>query len=156
MKKYELITLFGILVLDQITKMIVQTSMNLKESIEVIKGFFSITYVQNTGAAWSIMEGQMWFFYIITVVALVVMIYIFKDTKETQWWLRLAVVLLIAGTLGNFIDRVVFQYVRDFLDFIIIGYDFPVFNVADIALCVGVGMVALDTLFSKDDTNGNE
>ena len=156
MKKYELITLFGILVLDQITKMIVQTSMNLKESIEVIKGFFSITYVQNTGAAWSIMEGQMWFFYIITVVALVVMIYIFKDTKETQWWLRLAVVLLIAGTLGNFIDRVVFQYVRDFLDFIIIGYDFPVFNVADIALCVGVGMVALDTLFSKEDTNGNE
>ena len=156
MKKYEWITLFGILVLDQITKMIVQTSMNLKESIEVIKGFFSITYVQNTGAAWSIMEGQMWFFYIITVVALVVMIYIFKDTKETQWWLRLAVVLLIAGTLGNFIDRVVFQYVRDFLDFIIIGYDFPVFNVADIALCVGVGMVALDTLFSKEDTNGNE
>ena len=156
MKKYEWITLFGILALDQITKFMVETTMNLKDSIEIIKGFFSITYVQNTGAAWSIMEGQMWFFYIITVVALLVMIYIFKDTKPNQWWLRMAVVLLIAGTLGNFIDRVAFQYVRDFLDFIIFGYDFPVFNVADISLCVGVGMVALDTLLSKEDTNGNE
>ena len=156
MKKYEMITLFGILALDQITKIMVETTMNLKDSIEIIKGFFSITYVQNTGAAWSIMEGQMWFFYIITVVALLVMIYIFKDTKEHQWWLRMAVILLIAGTLGNFIDRVAFQYVRDFLDFIILGYDFPVFNVADISLCVGVGMVALETLLSKEDTNGNE
>ena len=156
MKKYEMITLFGILALDQITKIMVETTMNLKDSIEIIKGFFSITYVQNTGAAWSIMEGQMWFFYIITVVALVVMIYIFKDTKEHQWWLRMAVILLIAGTLGNFIDRVAFQYVRDFLDFIILGYDFPVFNVADISLCIGVGMVALETLLSKEDTNGNE
>lgn len=156
MKKYEWITLFGILALDQITKFMVEITMNLKDSIEIIKGFFSITYVQNTGAAWSIMEGQMWFFYIITVVALLVMIYIFKDTKPNQWWLRMAVVLLIAGTLGNFIDRVAFQYVRDFLDFIIFGYDFPVFNVADISLCVGVGMVALDTLLSKEDTNGNE
>ena len=156
MKKYEILTLFGVLILDQITKIMIQTSMNVKESIEIIKGFFSITYVQNTGAAWSIMEGKMWFFYIITVVALVVMYLAFKDTKEKQWWLRLAIILLVAGTLGNFIDRLSLQYVRDFLDFIIFGYDFPVFNVADIALCIGVGMVALETLFYKEEADGNK
>ena len=156
MKKYEILTLFGVLVLDQITKIMIQTSMNVKDSIEIIKGFFSITYVQNTGAAWSIMEGKMWFFYIVTVVALVVMFYAFKDTKEKQWWLRMAIILLVAGTLGNFIDRLSLQYVRDFLDFIIFGYDFPVFNVADIALCIGVGMVALETLFYKEEADGNK
>ena len=156
MKKYEMITLFGILALDQITKIMVETSMKLYDSIDVIKGFFSITYVQNTGAAWSILEGQMWFFYVVTIVALIVMVYIFKDTKEHQWWMRLAVILLIAGTLGNFIDRLTLQYVRDFLDFMIFGYDFPVFNVADISLCVGVGMVALETLLSKEEEHGNE
>lgn len=156
MKKYEILTLFGVLVLDQITKIMIQTSMNVKESIEIIQGFFSITYVQNTGAAWSIMEGKMWFFYIVTVVALVVMFYAFKDTKEKQWWLRMAIILLVAGTLGNFIDRLSLQYVRDFLDFIIFGYDFPVFNVADIALCIGVGMVALETLFYKEEADGNK
>jgi len=156
MKKYEILTLFGILVLDQITKIWIETTMYLGESIEVIKDFFYITFVQNTGAAWSILEGQMWFFYVITAVALGAMFYFFKDTKENEWWLRLALILLIAGTLGNFIDRLTLQYVRDFLDFVIFGYDFPVFNVADISLCVGVGMVALETLFYKGENHGNK
>ena len=64
MKKYEILTLFGVLALDQITKIWIETTMYLGESIEVIKDFFYITFVQNTGAAWSILEGKMWFFYI--------------------------------------------------------------------------------------------
>ena len=156
MKKLEILVVFGVLLLDQITKIVVQTTMQVRDSIEIIEGFFSITYVQNTGAAWSMLEGQMWLFYIITVVALAAMVYFFKDTKEHQWWLRLAILLMVAGTLGNFIDRLTLQYVRDFLDFIIFGYDFPVFNVADISLCIGVGMIAIETLFSKEDADGNK
>ena len=144
------------LLLDFVSKLIVSNLMNVYDSVTIIKDFFYISYVRNTGAAWSILEGQMWFFYSITVVALGAMFYFFKDTKEKEWWLRLALILLIAGTLGNFIDRLTLQYVRDFLDFVIFGYDFPVFNVADISLCIGVGMVALETLFYKEENHGNK
>ena len=116
--------------------------MKLHDSIEVIKNFFSITYVQNTGAAWSILEGSMIFFYFITIIAVVCMLAFYKssDCDEISAW---GVALMLGGTIGNFLDRLRLQYVVDFLDFIIFGYDFPVFNVADIALCVGVGVIIL-------------
>ena len=116
--------------------------MKLHDSIEVIENFFSITYVQNTGAAWSILEGSMIFFYFITIIAVVCMLAFYKssDCDEISAW---GVALMLGGTIGNFLDRLRLQYVVDFLDFIIFGYDFPEFNVADIALCVGVGVIIL-------------
>ena len=123
MKAKHIVLMAAVLLLDQLSKWGVQASMQIDESIHVIPGFFRITYLHNTGAAWSMLEGKMVFFYLISIAFLIG--------------------LMMAGTLGNFIDRLAFQYVRDFLDFIILGYDFPVFNVADISLCVGVGLIVL-------------
>lgn len=140
-----LIVIFIIgIVLDQWTKGLVANNMNLFESIEIIPGFFSITYAQNTGAAWSMMEGQMLFFYVITIVACVLLVFYLKNLKEEQFLSKLGVIMMLSGTIGNFMDRVMFQYVRDFLDFIIFGYDFPIFNVADSFLCVGVAIILLE------------
>lgn len=147
MKKKNLILLLilaGTLLLDQVSKYMISESLSLHESIELIPEFFSITYVQNTGAAWSMLEGKMLFFYIITIVAMVMMIMYFRTLKEYQFLSKIGIVLMISGTLGNFIDRLLLNYVRDFLDFIIFSYDFPVFNVADMCLCIGIGVILLD------------
>jgi signal peptidase II len=146
MRKREVLLILAVVALDQITKYAIEAQLSLGQSIEIIKGFFSLTYARNTGAAWSILTGQMTFFYIISTIALVVMTYFLVKTDKKENLQRIALALLIAGTLGNFIDRLMFQYVRDFLDFIIIGYDFPIFNVADISLNVAIGLLILEAI----------
>jgi signal peptidase II len=143
MKKLYWILLLGTFAIDQITKYIIDATMQLGQSIPVIKNFFSITAVHNTGAAWSMFEGQMVLFAIVSIIALGIMIAYFASTKQEEFITRSGLILMISGTLGNFYDRMMFQYVRDFLDFNIFGYDFPVFNVADICLCVGAGLIIL-------------
>lgn len=146
MRKREILLILAVVALDQITKFAIEARLSLGQSIELLKGFFSLTYARNTGAAWSILSGQMTFFYIISAVALVVMVYFLLKTDKKENLQRIALSLLIAGTLGNFIDRLAFQYVRDFLDFIIFGYDFPIFNVADISLNAAIGLLILEAL----------
>lgn len=156
MKLRDVLVISAIVLLDLVTKQVVASNMRLYQSFDVIEGFFRITYATNTGAAWSMLSGQMLFFYIITVVALGVMVSILMKTKENDLFQRTALWLLLAGTLGNFYDRIVFQYVRDFLDFTIFGYDFPIFNVADISLTLGVGVILLETLLSaRRQKHGN-
>lgn len=143
MKRKHILMIFLILFLDQITKLFVASNLKLFDSIPVLDGFFSITYVQNTGGAWSLMEnGSMVIFYMISLIALAVMVAFYKSPESDEIG-KLGIVFMIGGTLGNFIDRLRLQYVVDFFDFIIFGYDFPVFNVADIFLCVGVGILIL-------------
>lgn len=149
MKKKHIGFLFLILAFDQLTKFIIDATMEINQQIPIIKGFFSLTYTHNTGAAWSILEGKMIFFYLITIVAVVGLWYFYKNTHEDERMTRIAIVFMMAGALGNFIDRLVFQYVRDFLDFIILGYDFPIFNVADSFLCIGVGLIILDVIMEN-------
>lgn len=149
MKIFIWILLLGTLAIDQMTKYMIDANMVLSESIPVIDGFFSITYVHNTGAAWSMLEGQMIFFAIAAIIALGLMIWFYRTTKKDEIITRMGIILMISGTLGNLYDRVVFQYVRDFLDFNIFGYDFPVFNVADICLCVGAGLIILTFILEE-------
>lgn len=151
MKKREVILLTVILVLDQITKYWIQANFTLYQAVEIIPSFFKIIYVQNTGGAWGIFSGSMALFYIATLVGISFLGYLFYTSKKKNTWYRISLVMMIAGTLGNFYDRLIFGYVRDFLDFYPFGYDFPVFNVADIALTVGVALFALVILTSKEE-----
>ena len=91
----------------------------------------------------------MWFFYIITIIALIIMVMFYRNQKEADELVKVSLIMMMAGTIGNFIDRLCFQHVRDFLDFIIFGYDFPIFNVADMALCIGVFLIIVDVLLEN-------
>ncbi len=131
------------LLIDQVSKYVIQTNMQLHDSIELIPGFFNLTYVHNTGAAFSILEGKMIFFYAVSIVALIIIYFYNKTLDKDEFFQKIGVVLIISGIIGNLIDRVLFQYVRDMLDFIIFGYDFAIFNVADSCLVIGVIIVLL-------------
>ncbi|MDE5758241.1 MAG: signal peptidase II [Allobaculum sp.] len=134
--------------LDQWTKWAIVKSIPLGDSLEVVPGFFELTHVRNTGAAFSSFDGiGMWFFILLTIVALGVMIYYFFKSDNSK--IDFALALIMAGALGNLIDRIRFGYVRDFFLFYIFGAPFAVFNVADV--CITLGFVLLFvSLFWQD------
>ncbi|PLT27549.1 signal peptidase II [Peribacillus deserti] len=139
---YFIIALF-VIALDQFTKWLIVKNLELGDSIEVIKNFFYITSHRNTGAAWGVLAGQMWFFYIITILVVVGLgYYIIKHAKGNVL-LGVSLGLMLGGAIGNFIDRVWRKEVVDFIHVYIINYSFPVFNIADSALCIGVGLLII-------------
>lgn len=154
-KKYyvgiSLLVAFLIIVIDQVTKWIIASSMKIGDSYEVIPNFLNITSHRNNGAAWGILSGKMFFFYIITVIILIVLVLFFIKEAQYNLCMQLAISLLFAGALGNFIDRLFNGEVVDFIDTNIFGYDFPIFNVADSSLTIGVILVIIALL--KDTTN---
>lgn len=152
MKKIEILLLMLVIGVDQLTKSWIESILQLHESIELIPGFFSLTYARNTGAAWSMLAGQMTFFIVLTSAVLIGLIWLMVKTPKESTWTRISLALIMGGAIGNFMDRLSFGYVRDFLDFIIIGYDFPIFNVADMALCIGVALLALVTFMDKEES----
>ena len=146
-KKYyiglSLIVAIVILIIDQLTKKIITATMNIGDSYEVIPHFLNITSHRNNGAAWGILSGKMGFFYIITLIILAVLIIFYiKETKYNAF-MQVAISLLFAGALGNFIDRLFNGEVVDFIDTNIFGYDFPIFNIADSSLTIGVIFVII-------------
>lgn len=160
MKNYRLIPMsilgIAIIFLDQVTKLLVVKFMELGESIPLIVGFLYLTSHRNEGAAWGMLQGRMWLFYIITVFVIVVLVMFYKREAKTSFLLQTSLVLLMAGAIGNFIDRLFFQKVVDFVDTIIFGYDFPIFNVADASLTVGVILMVIQIFFfDKGDKNDN-
>jgi signal peptidase II len=149
-----LVAVLGLVFLDQLTKQLIASNLALGESIVVIKNFFVITSHRNDGAAWSIFSGQMTFLYIVTFFAAILFYYLGKDINyDTKKFYSIAITLMIAGAIGNFIDRIIFKEVIDFLDFYIFGYDFPTFNVADMCLVIGVIVFAVDVIW-EDLING--
>ena len=157
MKKliWGIVIILGCVGIDQITKVIARKSLQGKPSVPVIKDFFHFTYVENRGGAWGAFSGKLWLFIIITVFALGLMFYLMKDFDIVNNKLySISICLIIAGAIGNFIDRIVFKYVTDFLDFYIFGYDFPVFNVADICITIGVAMLLVKIIFFYNSEPG--
>lgn len=135
-----------ILVLDQITKFIIASSMKVGDSFEVIPNFLNITSHRNDGAAWGILSGKMSFFFIITIIILVVLTVFYIKEAKNNLLMQIAISLLFAGALGNFIDRVLHGEVVDFVDTYIFGYNFPIFNVADSSLTIGVLLIIIALL----------
>jgi len=148
-----LVSLAGlVIVLDQITKLLVTGHMEIHQAIEIIPNFANLTYVRNTGAAFGLLSRapesfRIPFFIIIPLIALTVIILIFKKTKETELLMITSLSLILGGAVGNFIDRVRFGYVVDFADFHWFNkYHWPAFNIADTAIVIGVAFLIFYTL----------
>lgn len=141
-----------VLIIDQITKSAVAGN-EAYWNIPVIRNFFHITYAKNTGMAWSLLSGQQIFLSLVSGAVILAMIWFLK-TQKCDRLTRFAVSLMIGGAFGNLLDRLMLNYVRDFLDFYIFGYNFPIFNVADMALCIGVGLLLLAAVL--EDTKENK
>lgn len=142
--------------LDQWSKYLTVQNISLGETKEFIPGFLSLTHLRNTGAAWSLLEGKMIFFCVITVIVSVVIIYLLIKNYKKSIWYSVGLSFVLAGAIGNFIDRVRLGYVVDMLqtDFM----NFPIFNVADSTLVVGVICIfiylILDEKAAKEGKNG--
>ncbi|UXV43267.1 signal peptidase II [Staphylococcus simulans] len=143
----------AVLILDQFTKAYIVKTMSVGDSYSVIPGFLNITSHRNTGAAWGILSGKMGFFFLVTIIVLGLLTYFYVKEARGNFWMQMAISLLFAGALGNFIDRMKNGEVVDFIDTYIFGYDFPIFNVADSSLTVGVILILILLLF---DSNKNK
>ena len=132
----------GILVfiIDQLVKHLVVSTMHLGQSLPVIKGIFHITYVLNPGAAFGMLEHQRWFFILVALAAVLLGAAFYKKLQHESFLMRSGAGLLLGGAVGNLADRIQSGLVVDFLDFRI----WPVFNIADIAICAGAGILIFD------------
>ena len=137
MKKKPYIIAFIFLILDIISKQIIVNVLELGKSIKVIDNFFYLTFVENKGAAWSILENQRILLLIITVIVLFLINKVINK-EELGKVETLSFGMIIGGIVGNLFDRVIYGYVIDFLDFKIFGYDYPVFNLADSFIVIGI------------------
>ncbi|HRK07095.1 MAG TPA: signal peptidase II [Pseudobdellovibrionaceae bacterium] len=137
----------AIITADQATKMWVHTSFQLHESVEVLPGFFNLTYVRNFGAAFGFLADshpgfRELFFLSMPPIALLIILAILRGVPAVDRWSVTSLSLVFGGAIGNYIDRLRFRYVIDFLDFHIQKkYVWPAFNIADMAIVVGVGML---------------
>lgn len=138
--------------LDQWTKFLVIQKMEIYEEIPLINGFLSFTSHRNTGAAWGVMQNQMIFFYIVTIIVVAVIVYYMQTYAKGHPLFAIGLGLILGGAIGNFIDRLIHQEVVDFIDVMIFTYDFPIFNVADSALTIGVIFAIIATLWEDRST----
>ena len=149
-RKIAMISLICLFI-DQITKYIITTSMNLFDSINVIKSFFNITYVRNYGAAWSILEGNKIFLILVALSSLFFIYWFFIRNNKLKTLEIVIYGVLIGGILGNLTDRIILGYVIDFLDFNLLGYDFPVFNAADIFIVISIGLMIIGLFKGEEE-----
>lgn len=130
-------SIIAVIIIDQLTKHYIQLSMLPGISFPVIPDIFSITYVQNAGAAFGILEHQRPLFIAITLIILFVCVYFYKKIQKLPRQLRFSIALLLGGAIGNLIDRIRLGIVVDFFDF----HVWPVFNIADMAIVCGVILI---------------
>lgn len=137
---------FIVFVIDQLTKYVIATKLELRDQISVIGDFFLITSHRNTGAAFGILENQRFFFIIITIVVVIGIVWYIQKMKNTgNKLLPFALSLVLGGALGNFLDRALTGEVVDFLQFNFGSYTFPIFNIADSCIVIGVALIIIDS-----------
>ena len=138
------------LVIDIVSKLVISNLMNVHDSIMVIENFFYITYVRNTGAAWSIFSGKIWMLIIVSLIIISFMVWYIYRNKPKSKLEKIGYAMILGGAFGNLLDRIIYGYVVDFLDFYIFGYDYPIFNIADSFILIGVVLLIIYTWRCKD------
>ena len=148
---------FFSVVLDQGSKLLIQSAMPLHSTIEVIPGWFNITYVRNLGAAWSMLSGYSWLLLAFGVAAGICILIFFRRWSEGFPERYCALALIEGGIIGNSIDRLWHGSVIDFIHVHYFDvYHYPVFNIADCAICIGVTLFIISNLFRKQKINAAE
>jgi signal peptidase II len=155
--KFALIVLFGVF-LDQATKLLVLKYIPLFHSIEIIPGFFDLTYLRNPGGAFGFFADKSenlraFVFIFMAFMALLLILWFYKTTDESLKVLRISYAMIFSGAVGNIIDRVRFGYVVDFLDVYIKDMHWPAFNVADSFITIGMCVIAYHVIFNKIPEN---
>lgn len=135
----------GLILLDQLTKWVITVVLAYGESVSVIDGFFSISHVLNTGAAWGVLSDHTWLLSVVTFLACIVLIYLLCVSLHKG--LMASLVMILSGALGNLADRIFRGEVVDFLSFRFGSYNFPSFNVADICITCGCILLVIIVVF---------
>lgn len=140
-----------IVILDQVTKLLAIKHLKTAAPYIILDNFFQFNYVENYGAAFGILQNKKMFFVIMTLAVVIgISFFLIKNYYEINVFLRIGLVMLLGGAIGNFIDRVRLGYVVDFISFKLINrYDFPVFNIADISIVLGTGLILILVLLDK-------
>lgn len=148
-----IISMIALILVDQWTKIWAVNTLGNGTDIYVWKDVFHLHYISNYGAAWGILSGKQVFLIILTGIIILGMIYYMTKLPKTKGgiWTKVAFTMIISGAIGNLIDRVSLGYVRDFLYFILI--DFPIFNIADILVVLGVGLLMVIMFFGDIEEN---
>lgn len=148
---FAAISTIGIII-DQITKVYIDRSMQLFDSIAIVENFFHITYVRNKGAAFSFLSNASWrlpFFITVSIIAALVILIAFRKLRDDQRLAQISLAMIFSGAVGNLIDRIRLGEVIDFLDAHWYRHHWPAFNVADSLICVGVFLLAIDMLLEE-------
>ena len=147
---YLIISLL-VVVADQGLKLYIINNYSVGEVHQIIPGILSFDYLKNNGAAWNILPGQMWLFYVISIIAIGVCVYFLFNKKYTSKLFDTGIALVLGGIVGNFIDRLHLKYVVDMLqlDFV----HFNIFNIADSAITIGVILIFVYLIFFDKDEN---
>ncbi len=151
MKQNKLLYIISIIciILDQLIKLVVSNTMVLNSSIKLISNFLYLTYVKNSGAAWSMLSGQRLFLVIVGISATIFVLYVIKKEIKIDQYKNIYYGLLLGGIIGNIIDRILIGSVIDYINVYIFGYDFPIFNLADSFIFISVFMIIIENIKIK-------
>ena len=162
-RKYIILAVISALFiyLDQITKIWATNNLKGKSPIIVIENYFDLRYVTNRGAAWGMFgnfgtDFRIPFFIVITIIASLVLGYYYHRLKRKQLILQFALAFVVAGMIGNFIDRVFVTFVVDFIDWHVGAHHWPTFNIADVAISIGMGLIVIDFILHHKEYAENE
>lgn len=146
-----------LVLIDQMSKYLVVEFLKDQPPIVVIEDVLNFFYVENRGAAFGIMQNMRLFFIIITIaIVLAILFILFKNYKNNSLLFNISLALILGGAIGNFIDRFRLHYVVDFISFRIFGYDFAVFNLADVFIVIGTILLAIMILLYENPKRGNK
>lgn len=143
------------LLLDIVSKVLVSKYIVLEKSIKIINDFFYITYVRNTGVAWSMFSSKTILVLLVSsFIILGIILYIYNNRPKNILE-KVAYSMILGGAIGNFVDRIIYGYVIDFIDIKIFGYDYPIFNLADSFIVIGVILLVIYTWRCNNGNKGN-